>query len=229
MEIKYRTKIVRGFTPEGMKFLLNYPDQKAGILKVLRKVPQTQLDKLLGQEHTVHERARVFPKGWTERREALRNLFPDRKKPGISFICTSKCRKCGGRFNATSPRKHYCSMECEKQARYQTRLERGDFKDGMANTRQRKHQAKDAETKQQKKMKKQQERLKASELYREILSGKFEKKNPRHKYNTILDRLGNGDQVKGHKKIVDWYRQKFKFERISIEDQTILITWVRDQ
>ncbi|MCH7519883.1 MAG: hypothetical protein IH964_12770 [Candidatus Dadabacteria bacterium] len=219
MEIKYRTKIVRGFTPEGMKFLLNYPDQKAGILKVLLKVPQTQLDKLLGQEHTVHERVRVFPKGWTERREALRNLFPNRKLR-ISFLCTSKCRRCGGRFNATSPRKRYCSMECEKQARYQTRLERGDFKDGMARTRQRKRQAAYDRAFKREQIRKEKQTHKAKSLYQKVVFGNLNKKEE-WRYNKILRLLGGKDEAKGHKKIVVWKDNKLKFAQIPAEDQKI--------
>ena len=226
MEIKYRTKIVRGFTPEGMKFLLNYPDQKAGILKVLLKVPQTQLDKLLGQEHTVHERVRVFPKGWTERREALRNLFPNRKLR-ISFLCTSKCRRCGGRFNATSPRKRYCSMECEKQARYQTRLERGVFKKGMARTRQRKHQADYDRAVKRERIKVKKQMLEAESIYVDVVFGKFDKKNP-SRYYDLCDRLGNGDMARGYNKIVGWYQKKLKFAQIPAEDQKIFITWIHE-
>ena len=224
MKVQHRSKLVRSLTPEDLKHLLSWPNQKAHVLDVLRQIQRTK--EFFGPERRIDTKVRL-PETWTEMRETLRNLTPKRNY-GIALIYRGKCRGCGGRFNATSPRKHYCSNKCEKKAEYQTRLEQGDFKKGMARTRQRKHQAKDAETKQQKKMKKQQERLKASELYREILSGKFEKKNPRHKYNTILDRLGNGDQVKGHKKIVDWDRQKFKFESISNEDQTILITWIHE-
>jgi len=136
---------------------------------------------------------------------------------------------CGGRFNATSPRKHYCSTECEKQARYQTRLKRGDFKDGMASTRQRKRQAKDAETKQQEKMKKQQERRIAEEFYQKVMLGYFNEESPPNKYSAIFRLLGDGDEVKGHNKIVGWNEDRLKFEQIEVEDQKFFITCVREQ
>ncbi len=227
MVIKYRTKTVRPLTPEGLKFLLDYSDQKADLLKVLRNLPQTQMDKFLGQEHIVHERVRVFSKGWTERREALRNLFTDRKLR-ISFSYTSNCKCCGDRYHATSPRKHYCSIECEKKARYQSRLERGEFKDGMARTRHRKRQAAKERAVKQKQIIEEKENLLVENLYQEVVFGKFDKKN-RSQYYNICRQLAYGDEVMGYKKIAGWHENKLKFAQIPTEDQNILTTWVRDQ
>ena len=111
-------------------------------------------------------------------------------------------------------------MECEKQARYQTRLERGDFKDGMARTRQRKRQAAYDRAFKREQIRKEKQTHKAKSLYQKVVFGNLNKKEE-WRYNKILRLLGGKDEAKGHKKIVVWKDNKLKFAQIPAEDQKI--------
>lgn len=216
MKIQHRSKLVRTLTPECKKRLLNWPDQKAQVLDVLRQLPQTE--EFFGPWRRVDTKVRI-PETWTEIRESLRNLTPKRNY-GIGLIYRGKCRRCGERFNATSHRKHYCSNECQKKTEYQTRLEKGDFKKGMARTRQRKRQAAyDREVKRIQ-IRGIKQKMEAESHYRDVVFGKFDKSYP-SRYSELCNRLGNGDEIRGHNKITGWYRGKIKFAQIPVVDQNI--------
>jgi len=222
MEIKYRSKVLRSLTPEGLKHLLSWSNQKAQVLDVLRQITHTE--EFFGPKHRINTKVRI-PETWTEMREALRNLTSKRNY-GIALIYRGKCRKCGGRFNATSPRKHYCSNECEKKADYKNRLDKGDYKKGMVRTRQRKHQAVYDSVVKQEQIREKNQKIKAESLYQEVVFGKFDKRIP-FQYYDIYGQLGNGNEARGHNKIVGWYQKKLKFAQIPAEDQKIFITWIK--
>ena len=186
-------------------------------------------EELFGLERRIDEIVRI-PESWSELREALRNLTPARNY-GIELIYYGRCRNCGGRFNATSPRKNYCSEKCAEKAAvarwYLPRLQRGDFKDAMIRKRQKEHRIVEARTAEQERVREQQERLQSEELFRGIVYGNFDKKIL-HQYNDILRCLGGGDEVKGYKKIRDWYDKRLKFEQIPAEDQRIFINCMKN-
>ena len=223
MKVQHRSKLVRSITDEGLKHLISWPNQKAQVLDVLRQIQHTE--EFFGPERGIDTKVRI-PETWTEMRETLRNLTPKRNY-GIALIYRGKCRGCGGRFNATSPRKHYCSNECEKKAEYQTRLEQGDFKKGMARTHQRKRQAAYDRAVKRERIKVKKQMLEAESIYVDVVFGKFDKKNP-SRYYDLCDRLGNGDMARGYNKIVGWYQKKLKFAQIPAEDQKIFITWIHE-
>lgn len=224
MKVQRRSKLVRSITDEGLKHLLSWPNKQAQVLDVLRQIPHTR--ELFGPERRIDTKVRI-PETWTEMREALRNLTSKRNY-GIALIYRGKCRKCGGRFNASSPRKYYCSNECEKKAEYQNRLDKGDYKKGMARTRQRKRQDAYDRVVKREQIREKKQKLKVENLYRDVVFGKFDKKSP-SRYSELCARLSNGDMTRGHNKIVGWFKDKLKFAQIPAEDQKTFITWIHEQ
>ena len=132
--MKYRkiSRVVRNPTPKTLSLLLNWPDQNVQVLDVLRQLPLTE--EFFGPERRI-ERTVSIPESWTEQRESLRPF-------GIGLVWYGKCRWCEGRYEATSPRKKYCSDKCQRNDAakrcYPIRQSRGDFKMGMAKKREKK-------------------------------------------------------------------------------------------
>lgn len=206
MKVQHRSKICRSLTPEGLKRLLSWPNQKAQVLDVIRQIPH--IEEFFGPERRIVETVRI-PETWTELREALRDLTPARNY-GIGLIYYRKCRYCGSRFEAIAPRRKYCP---DKDCKYKHRLQKGYFKKEMASKRKKARRINESYIAEQERIRKQQMRREAEKLYREVTFGNLDKKE-KWRYNEILCCLGGGDAVKGHKKIVAWYERKLKFEQI---------------
>ena len=166
---------------------------------------------------------------WSQMREALRDLMPSRK-PATKLVFAGKCQRCGSRYVAESPRKEYCSKQCQSKAAvarwYPIRKQRGDFKREKARTLQKKRQEAEDRTAQHEQIREHQQRGEAGKLYREVVFGNLDKKI-QWQYNEIRLRLGDGDEKRGHTKIARWYRERLEFDQIPLKGQKIFIDCVK--
>ncbi|MDA2919247.1 hypothetical protein MYX76_07125 [Desulfobacterota bacterium AH_259_B03_O07] len=92
----------------------------------------------------------------------------------------------------------------------------------MARQRQKERRIVEARTVEQERVREQQKRLEAVELFRNvrnIVVGNPTKKIPNYQYHEILRGLGGDDEVKGYKKVRGWD----DFEQIPAEDQKVFI------
>ena len=149
---------------------------------------------------------------WSQMREGLRDLMPSRK-PATKLVFAGKCQRCGSRYEAESPRKEYCSKQCQSKAAvarwYPIRKQRGDFKRGRARTLQKKRQEAEARIDRQ-------VWLEAKKLFREVV---YENIGGIH-YPSIIGQLG---YRKGYEKIKIWRNKRLTFEQIPAEDRAVFI------
>ena len=166
---------------------------------------------------------------WSQMREALRDLMPSRK-PATKLVFAGKCQRCGSRYEAESPRKEYCSKQCQSKAAvarwYPIRKQRGDFKREKARTLQKKRQEAEARTAKRERIRERREWVEAEALYMAAVYGKLSQEI-QWQYNEICLRLGDDDEKRGHTKIARWYRERLEFDQIPLKGQKIFIDCVK--